>query len=183
MSRGKRKTTVEPVNLDKVVAVIKTAHCPSRSGRSELSYQLGKDEALKLYIKITDNTGNGYFNAEWLCLEAIQHQLEKYSMPFGAQQIRNLFEGKSVNTLHFVFAALLSEGFLIKDEQNTRQYRLGDVEGFKLRTESLSVPGLMAIKTPDTDTDTVKAKSKSGNKRQSMNMDDESLLDSLLQSA
>jgi len=181
MSRGKRKTTVEPVNLDKIVAVIKTAHCPSRSGRSQLSYQLGKDEALKLYIKITDNTGNGYFNAEWLCLEAIQHQLEKYSMPFGAQQIRNLFEGKSVNTLHFVFAALLSEGFLIKDEQNTRQYRLGDVEGFKLRTESLSDPGTMAINP--TDTDTVKAKSKSGNKRQSMNMDDESLLDSLLQSA
>ena len=67
MSRGKRKTTVEPVNLDKIVTVIKTAHCPSRSGRSELSYQLGKDEALKLYIKITDNTGTTHHLGESSC--------------------------------------------------------------------------------------------------------------------
>lgn len=177
MSRGKRNTTAEPVNLDAVVTVIKTAHCPSSSGRSQLTYQLGKDEEAHLYIKITGNSGNGFYNEEWIGLQRIHDRLSSHKTAFSAHPIKSLFEGQSVNTPHFIAAALLAEGFLIKDPQNTRQYRLGDVEGVKVRAQSLSDPGTMAIKT----TATVKTKSKADNNRQSMHAEDESLLDTLLQ--
>ena len=206
MSKSNRKTQATPrlpesdaTSQDQGIVIIKTASCPSRSGRSDLTYQLGKDEDLGFHIKIIANTGNGYFNEEWLSIDEIHNRLATHRTSLSASLISTLFEGKSVNTIHFVFAALLSEGFLIKDDQNSRHYRLGDVEGFRARTQALAMTktsnsrqtasGLMTsdvltqAKTRSktkTVLDGLVSESESDTK---LNSDDESLLDVLLQSA
>lgn len=174
MARAKNTTVVvaetDPVKpsskpVEPEVTVIKTAVCLSSSGRSELSYLLGQDRDLGLHIKIAANTGNGHFNDEWLSIDEIHRRLMSHNTPLSAQLISNVLEGKSVNTLHFVFAALLSEGFLIKDDQNSRRYRLGDVAGFMARTRGKS------------------SKAQSAGVIAKVEPDDDALLDVLLQSA
>lgn len=155
MSRGKRKTTVITesvitVNLNNVVTVIKTAQCPSSSGRSELTYQLGIDEEQGLYIKIHGNSGNGYYNEEWTAIQRIRDKLSGFIGHFPSYSLQALFQGKSINTPYFLAAALLAEGFLIKDPDNSRYLLLGDVEGFMVRTRSLVTDQPMTIKETST---------------------------------
>lgn len=194
MSRGKRKTTVTPQlpepkvkPEDDQILVIKTASCLSSSGRSELTYKQGSDAEKQILIKIHSNTGNGYFNDEWLCIEELHKKLLPHKIAFGAWLIRTLYEGKSVNTLHFVFAALLAEGFLIKDEQNSRQYRLGDVEEFMERTQALiqvsESKDKSKAKTQIKISDIADVQSSETAIQSSHVADEESLLDVLLQAS
>jgi IstB-like ATP binding protein len=151
MSRGKHKTNnttivepIYPLSFDDV-KVIKTATCPSSSGRSELTYQLGCDLNQLLYIKLEANSNNGYFNAEWTSMNHILFMLSEAREPFSTHPLIKVFEGKSVNTPHFLAAALLAEGFLIRDARNSRYFRLGDVDGFMERAQAL-IQEAMVIK-------------------------------------
>ena len=70
------KKPKEPPNLS--ISTIDTRTCPSLSGRSQLTYELGKGSDGLLYVRITGNTGTGFFNPLWASLVAIE---EKLSVP------------------------------------------------------------------------------------------------------
>ena len=61
------------------VTVIKTSKCPNLSGKSTLTYRLGRNPADDLFIKIAGNTGGGFFNDDWISLSDVQAALEKRS--------------------------------------------------------------------------------------------------------
>ena len=86
-----------------------------------------------------------------------------------------------------MFAALLAEGFLIKDEQNSRQYRLGDVEEFMERTQALiqvsESKDKSKAKTQIKISDIADVQSSETAIQSSHVADEESLLDVLLQAS
>ena len=179
MSKAHSQTTQPQA----AIRVIKTASCPSSSGRSRLTYQLGVDAAFSLHIKLHSNSGQGYFNAEWLAIQKILDRLSQCPGHFSSLPLKTLFEGRSINTPYFIAAVLLAEGFLIKDDKNSRYFRLGDVTGFMARAKALldSEPMVMQPTTTQSRAK-VKAKSKAAeDKPQSITPDDESLLETLLQ--
>jgi hypothetical protein len=145
MSRGQRKTTVIaeviPTIHSDEISIIKTANCPSSSGRTELTYQLGHSSQHALYVRIHGNSNNGYFNEEWVSIERILEKLSKQLLPFSSFPLRSLFEGKSINTPHFLVAILLAEGLLVRDSKNSRYFNLGDVDGFMARSKALMETG------------------------------------------
>ena len=51
-----------------IIHTIKTGNCPSRSGKSKLTYLIGADSASEIHFRINGNTGNGFFNNDWVPL-------------------------------------------------------------------------------------------------------------------
>ena len=77
--------------------IIKTDTCPSVSGKSTLTYQIGK-AGTDTQIRIQENTGAGRFSDEWLSLKAIG------KTPFTSAKLKELIKGKSINTPAFILA-------------------------------------------------------------------------------
>ena len=102
--------------------ILKTAVCESISGRSTLTYQLAQNNEKQTYdIRITENTGKGYFSDDWLSLNDILEQCRD-GKAVTAHIINLLFDGKSVNTGGFLVAALKQECFLKVYKQSKRAY-------------------------------------------------------------
>ena len=53
------------------ITVIKTGNCPSRSGMSQLTYQIGQGPESEIHFRIYGNTGKGFFNDEWMLLDTL----------------------------------------------------------------------------------------------------------------
>jgi hypothetical protein len=102
--------------------ILKTGECPSLSGKSTLSYQIGSNTDNEAYISLTGNTGAGIFNKDWFALEEIYSQLlsqEKIT----SGSLHGLFEGRSSNSAGFLLAVLLSEK-LLKISPGNKHYDL-----------------------------------------------------------
>lgn len=100
--------------------VLKTADCPSLSGRSLLTYQLSlKDDTI--HISLTGNTGKGIFNKDWIPLSEISSLLET-NQPITSGSLQGLYEGRSSNSAGFLLAVLLNEGLVKKSDDNGRYY-------------------------------------------------------------
>ena len=54
------------------ISIVKVDTCPSLSGRSQLSYQIAKGTSGDIHFRITQNTGSGQFNADWISLDDIE---------------------------------------------------------------------------------------------------------------
>ena len=95
-------------------------NCPSVSGRSTLTYAVGKHETENtLHLRIADNTGNGMWCKDWASAQAIE------AIVMGAQELtaksfHGLHPGKSINTGGFVLAALRDLGLIRPNVLNTR---------------------------------------------------------------
>ena len=87
--------------------IIKTATCPSISGKSTLTFQIGK-VGTDIQIRIHENSSGGRFSAEWLSLKAIEKAVGE--TPFTSVKLYELFNGRSINTSAFMLAAMVSEG-------------------------------------------------------------------------
>ena len=96
--------------------ILKTATCPSISGKSTLTYHIGKAGQ----IRIHENTGAGRFSNEWLSLKAIEQAVGK--TPFTSAKLKELFHGKSINTSAFMLAVLLNEGLAKPSETEKGSY-------------------------------------------------------------
>ena len=81
--------------------------CKSLSGKSTLKYELSKTA-----IRITANSGSGFFNPEWVPLEKIRAVLAKATPPITSAILSPLIKGKSANTPAFLLAALKHEGWV-----------------------------------------------------------------------
>ena len=52
--------------------VLKTATCKTLSGKSTLTYQIGAMPDSTVHLRISKNSGKGYFSNEWIEYEGIR---------------------------------------------------------------------------------------------------------------
>lgn len=102
------------------IAEIYVGECHSISGRSALTYVIGKDQAHgTLHLRIAGNTGNGMWCKDWAPAQAIEAIVEG-SQDLRAKSFQKLHPGKSINTGGFVLAALRDLGLVQPGSPNTR---------------------------------------------------------------
>ena len=105
------------------IEIVSTRKTKTISGKSDLTYHIGKDEEANQYIRIWVNSGNDYFSNEWIPVTNVIGILEKHEAESATSIIfSNLFSGKSVNTLSFLSAALLDSGMLMLAEGTKRKF-------------------------------------------------------------
>jgi hypothetical protein len=119
--------------------VLKKDTCPSSSGKSELSYQIGCNEEGELYFMVYKNSGNGFHSSDWKSLKSIMALLEETPYPITGATLLPLYNRLSINTSYFLLVCLLNEGIV---ERWKRIYKLTDIEPFMAKRK-----GLMATKT------------------------------------
>jgi hypothetical protein len=105
------------------IEILSTRKTKTISGKSDLTYHIGKDEEANQYIRIWVNSGNGYFSNEWIPVTKIIEILERHEAePFTSIVFSNLFTGKSVNTPSFLSAAIQDAGMLKLAEGSKRKF-------------------------------------------------------------
>ena len=147
------------------VRILKVDHCPSLSGRSELTFHVGCiGEAIQL--RVYQNSGKGYFNQEWIPLSGIKEVLTSREQ-LTAASLRPIFIGKSVNTAGFVLAVLKHLGLIEISKENRRSYCHTESVAFDTETAqliasgvSIDVPEQAQVKAPAGKKGPVKRKAK-----------------------
>jgi hypothetical protein len=119
------------------IRILKTGNCSSRSGKSKLTYLIGADAASVIHFRIHANTGNGFFNDDWIPLDTMLELLGKPGGAFTSFALYPLLKGKSNNTPAFLIAALLEEGIVRRSLTEKRCYELSDVSVFMAKIKPL----------------------------------------------
>ncbi|BBJ23084.1 hypothetical protein [Candidatus Nitrotoga sp. AM1P] len=111
-------TTINPE-----IRVLKAASCPSLTGKSILSYQVGyggnrantSTTETVIQLQVYANTGGGFFNKDWIPLSTILQLFERTpsNKTITSNALYPLFKGRSINTPAFLLAVLKQEGFLL----------------------------------------------------------------------
>jgi hypothetical protein len=119
-------------NDDAAVHIVKVSHCPSLSGKSKLTYEIGTAGKDDVRVRIVGNSAAGAFNPDWVGLDAIEDAFAKCRKgePLTAAVLGHLFKGKSMNTPLFVFAALKAEGLVKAAKDHPRGYERVDPKDF-----------------------------------------------------
>ena len=102
------------------IEVIHLGECLSLSGRSTLTYEIGRhisDETL--HLRVADNSGGGMWCKDWASASAI-HDVVLGEVGLTSKNFLCLHEGRSINTGGFVLAALRDLGLISANEQNSR---------------------------------------------------------------
>ena len=121
------------------IRVLKIATCPSLSGKSQLTYHLGCTPDAEVQLRIYANTAAGAFNAEWVSVSGMQQALAKAPLPgkLTSFALKPLFQGKSINTPPFLFAALLNEELVRPSTTTKRCYEATDGKKFSAQVKAL----------------------------------------------
>ena len=127
----KKETSTETIHT------IKTGNCSSRSGKSKLTYLIGADSDSEIHFRINGNTGNGFFNNDWIPLKTLLELLGKSGGAFTSFTLHPLLKGKSNNTPAFLIAALLEEGIIHRSLTEKRCYEMSDVSVFMTKIKPL----------------------------------------------
>ena len=140
-----------------IIRVIKSATCPSLSGKSKLTYEIGATESNELQLRIVANSGAGSFRQEWVELRAIGTALEKAprSETVTSDCLMPLFRRESANMPSFVFAALLHAGCVIRSVREKRRYERVEPDAF-----DAAVKALMEGKSASANADAKESKAK-----------------------
>lgn len=86
--------------------------CPSLSGKTTLTYVVGKDAARNtLHLAIVQSTGNGHWFKGWTQAQDIEAILAAQQR-LNATSFCALYPGRSVNTGGFILAALSDLGLV-----------------------------------------------------------------------
>ena len=90
------------------IRILKRATTKSLTGGSSLKFEIGTSTDDEIHVRITDNTGGGFFSNEWISMKDIQSVMEEQpaGTPVTSFLLQPLFHGKSVNTPAFLLAAL-----------------------------------------------------------------------------
>ena len=126
------------INPPEAIRVLKIGTCPTLSGKSKLTYQVGCNAKSEVQLCIAGNTGGGFFNNDWVSLEALQQQLDKgpSDKPITSHALYPIFRGRSINTPAFLMAVLKHEGFVsAKDKQ--RSYDRLEPKAFMAEVKAL----------------------------------------------
>lgn len=122
MSEIENNEAVEfaPEEVVNPIEVIFTGDCLSLSGRSTLTYAIGRHtEDGTLHLSITSNSGGGMWCKDWASASAIQDVVVGEG-ELTAKSFHVLHPGKSINTGGFILAALKALGLIRANEENTR---------------------------------------------------------------
>lgn len=119
--------------------ILRTSSCQALSGNGEIGYEFSLDNKKALHIRITSNTGSGFFSNESIAMADIEHIL--FSQPDPSRltsvALQPLFKGKSVNTPAFLMAALRNEGFVKPIGELKRFHQCIDAKSFKALIKKL----------------------------------------------
>jgi len=120
------------------IRVVKVGHCPSLSGKSKLTYEIGCAGKDDIQIRVTGNSATGAFNPDWVGLEAIEARFDRCRKgePITAFVLGDLFRDKSANTPFFVWAALKAEGLVKTAKDSPRGYERVDPKEFVARVQA-----------------------------------------------
>jgi len=123
------------------IRVLKTGSCPSLTGKSTLTYQIGCTPESDIQFRVTGNTGGGFFSDEWVAFNVIQAAFDKQpkDRPIISLILYPLFQGRSLNTPAFLLAALKSEGLVKPLGDKKRGYERIDPSGFMAEIMSSSI--------------------------------------------
>lgn len=98
-----------------------TGECPSVSGRSTLTFEIGRHPDQSLHLRIARNTGSGMFCDEWASDERI-NAITSGTQTLTSRSFNALHPGKSINTGGFVMSALRHLGLIRPGNGNTRYH-------------------------------------------------------------
>lgn len=101
--------------------VTKTATCPSLSGASTLTYEIGTTEEETFY-RAVNNSAAGLFSKDWIPLSQITDLLATGNIT--SRTLQALYDGKSTNSAGFLLAVLKAEGLLVPKIGTKYQYCL-----------------------------------------------------------
>lgn len=116
--------------------IFKVGSCPSLSGLSTLSYELGCDERSNILIRLSGNSGGGYFNKDWVPYALIDLHLLG-DPPLTHSVLRPCFQGKSINSPGFMLAVMKGLGLIAPSEDNPRTYVRTDAAAFLAEVNAL----------------------------------------------
>lgn len=106
--------------------IIKINDCPTLSGKETLTYHISCDESNAIYFRIKANSGNGFFNKDWLSLTDIQKCFDEWPVDSSITSFTlwSLLKGKSANTSAFILATLKEEGIVatLKGKRRNHEY-------------------------------------------------------------
>ena len=115
------ETDKQHPDIDPIEAIY-TGECLSVSGRSTLTYAVGRHSTENtLHLRIADNSGKGMWCKDWATAEAIE-KIVKEANELTAKSFHALHLGKSINTGGFVLASLRDLGLIRANELNTRHH-------------------------------------------------------------
>lgn len=130
------QTQDTPIATQPVIRILKTASCPSLSGKSSLTYQVGCNPESDIYLRIHANKGGGFFSNEWVALGAIRDVLE-HNASLTCFSFVAVFKGKSTNTPGFMLAVLKQEGMVIPSTDVQRRYVMSAPDSFMAEVHAL----------------------------------------------
>jgi hypothetical protein len=138
-SKKSPATKINPESPKNPVSILKEATCPTSSGKSTLTYQVGVDESGEIHLKVSGNDGGGFFSTEWIAFTDIQTALTEWPDDKGVTSMtfRKTFRGKSANTPGFLIAVLCAEGILEPMPDKKRVHQACDPATFLASVEQL----------------------------------------------
>ena len=120
MTEIKNQTEAEVAADVDPIETIYEGECPSLSGRSTLSYTIGRHtEDETLHLRISDNSGKGMWCKDWCSGSAIQDVVLGEG-ELTAKSFHVLHPGTSINNGGFILAVLKDLGLIRANEENTR---------------------------------------------------------------
>ena len=125
------------------VRVLKSGTCPSLSGKSKLTYDIGTGVASEIAVRITKNTGGGMFGRGWVALDEVRPLVT--DKPITSGTLSALFKGGSANSAGFLLAVMKHEGLV---QAVGRAYERQDGKTFFAEVKTLmGSPVKVAAKT------------------------------------
>ena len=113
------------------IRVLKIGSCPSLTGKSMLTYQIGCTAESDIQFRVAGNTGGGFFSDEWVAFNTIQAAFDKQPKgPIVSHILYPLFQGRSLNTPAFLLAILKAEGLVKPLGDKKRGYERIDPSEF-----------------------------------------------------
>jgi hypothetical protein len=123
------------------IRVLKSETCPSLSGNSKLTYEVGLNEAKDLCLRITANTKAGAFCTDTTELKTLRAALDRAprNETITSAVFRHLYAGSSENMSGFIFSVLLHEGLVRRSlkEKERRRYERVEPEAFDAAVKAL----------------------------------------------
>jgi hypothetical protein len=113
------------------IQVIHEGQCESLSGRSTLTFSVGRHpDTGALHLRIVGNTGGGMWCDEWIPGSEIDAVVIG-DPELTSRSFQVLKPGRSTNTAGFVMAAIKSMGLIRNNAENTRLHELVPTETFE----------------------------------------------------
>lgn len=113
-----------------LIQTIYEGQCESLSGRSTLTFAVGRHPDGSLHLRIVKNSGGGMFCDEWIDAASID------AVVVGATELTSrafhvLKPGRSTNTAGFVAAVLKALGYIRTNAENSRLHEHVPTETFE----------------------------------------------------